>query len=262
MLRALAVDVGRRARRGLAGVGRFSRFVGGTARAAANPARLNPRVLGKVLLNQVRFSGLHAAPLTAGAATMIGAVAIIQSFTFLTGLADDYIGSLLVSVIIRELGPLVTAIILIGRSGTAMATETGSMRLNGEIEALEAYRIDPAAFIVLPRLVGAVLAMLALIVVFDALGIFGGFLVALTRMDLSLALLLGRVLEALTPRDVLLSALKAVGFGSAIALLSCSFGLDVEPSPTELPKAVTKAVVASLASVLVIDGVIAFAFYL
>lgn len=252
---------GRRARRLLAHLGSLSRLQLKLARSSLALGRLNLRLIGKIACNQILFTGLEAAPLVAVIAASIGAVSIIQSANLLTGLADDLIGALLVSVIVRELGPLVAAVILIGRSGTAMATELGSMRLSGEIEALKAYRIDPLDFVILPRVLGMVLSLFALTVLFDLVGVLGGFGISLLIKSISFALLKSRVMSALTNGDLVLSALKALLFGEAIAVLSCYFGLRVQQSPTELPQAVTRAVVASMTCVILLDG-LAAAFYL
>lgn len=261
VIRSLGL-LGRGARRLLALAGGLARFYGRFLWNSLRARRLPKRLLGKIALNQFRFTGLQAMPLIAAVAALIGAVTIIQSVQVLTGLRDDLIGTLLVSIIVRELGPLITAVILIGRSGTAMATELGAMRLNGEIEALQAHRIDPVDYVVLPRVHGAVVSMLALIVVFDLMGILGGLGIAVMVQDVSFALLEHRVMESLTNLDVLISVLKAVLFGQAIAVLSCFSGLGVRKSPTELPQAVTKAVVLSLGAVFLIDSLLAAAFYL
>jgi phospholipid/cholesterol/gamma-HCH transport system permease protein len=261
MRRILSV-LGRRTRSFFIRVGELAGLCGAIARAAVSLPRLNWTILGKITINQIRFSGLQAIPLVAIVATLIGAVAIIQASSFLAGWADDWIGSVLVSIIIRELGPLVTAIILIGRSGTAMATELGSMRLNGEIESLAAYRIDPMAFVVLPRLVGAAVSTFILIVLFDLFGVLGGLGVSRMLADISFSILLKHVLAALTNTDLALSLVKGLLFGSVTATLSCYFGLKVKISPTELPQAVTKAVVAALIAVFLADSLLAAVFYL
>ncbi|MFA5140563.1 MAG: ABC transporter permease [Elusimicrobiota bacterium] len=237
-------------------------FYGRMLSRAALPHRLNWKLLGKISLNQVYFTGLQALPLVGGIATLIGGVSIIQSFNLLTGLADSFIGTLLVSIIVRELGPLITGVILIGRSATAMATELGSMRLRGEVEILEAHRIDTIAFVVVPRVLAAVLATFVLIIVFDLMGILGGFVITLLLADISFSLLQTRVLAALTNADLLASGLKAVLFGQAVAVPACFYGLRVSRSSTELPQAVTKSVVFSLASLFLLDICVAAAFYL
>lgn len=253
--------VGRRARGLLAFVGSLARLNLALAGKLLRLPVLNLRVIGKVAANQVRFSGLEAAPLVALVAALVGGVCIIQAMNLLTGLADELIGNILVVVIVRELGPLVVAVILIGRSGTAMATELGSMRLSGEMEALKAYRIDSLDFVILPRVLAMVLSLFCLVALFDVMGLLGGFAFSALLQDLSFALLRGRVSAALTNADIVVSAVKAVLFGYAIALLSCYYGLRVRKSPTELPQAVTKAVVSSLVSVVAIDSLVAAAFY-
>lgn len=261
-MRAALRRVGRLSLEGLGHVGDASHMAAALGREALGWRRLNGRLLAKVTLDQVRFGGTQALWLVASIATIVGAVSIVQSFSVLANLADDLVGSFLVGLIVRELGPLVTAVVLLGRSGTAIATELGSMRLNGEIDALRAHRIDPLAFVVLPRVFGAVLSMLLLTVVFDLMGVLGGFAVSVLLKDLSFALLRGKFLSALTNVDLALTAAKAVLFGGAIAFSACYFGLRVERSPTELPRAVTRSVVASLVVLFVLDGVLAVALYL
>ncbi|MBI4348568.1 MAG: ABC transporter permease [Elusimicrobia bacterium] len=260
-MRGFLRRLGRRVLGFLGHVGSLARLELALARRLVPPARYNVRLCAKITLTQARFSGLHAAPLLAALGAMIGAVGILQFMTILTGVADELIGSLLVTIIVREMGPLIAAVLLIGRSGTAMATELGTMRLGGELEALAAYRIDPVAFILLPRVAGMVLAMFASIVLFDVTGLLGGSVIAVALQDLSFALLRSRVAAALTPADFVMTAAKALLFGQTIALLSCYFGLQVRRSPTELPQAVTRAVVTSLAAVFAGDAILAAASY-
>ncbi|MBI5201651.1 MAG: ABC transporter permease [Elusimicrobia bacterium] len=254
--------LGRSVRAFLRHVGTLSRLELSLARHLLVPVGYNVRLCAKITLTQARFSGLQAAPLLAALGVMIGAVGILQFVSLLAGLADDLIGKLLVTIIVREMGPLIAAVLLIGRSGTAMATELGTMRLGGELEALSAYRIDPVAFVLLPRVLGMVLAMFASIVLFDVTGLLGGSVIAVIVKDISFPLLRGRVAAALMPGDFGMTVLKAFLFGQTIALFSCYFGMGVKRSPTELPQAVTRAVVASLAGVFVADAALAAAYYL
>jgi phospholipid/cholesterol/gamma-HCH transport system permease protein len=260
-MRSALVAIGRSSREALVHVGNLARMGLALGRSAAGLAGPSRRLVLKITLSQVSFGGVQAVGLVGTIATVLGAVSIVQAFSVLTGLADDLIGSLLVGVILRELGPLVPAVLFIARSGTAIATELGSMRLNGEVQMLQAHRIDPVAFVVLPRVLGAALAMGVLVAVFDVLGMLGGFTVAMFLMDLSFALLQSKVSAALTLADVWLSMVKAVVFGGGVAMVCCYFGLRVRRSSTELPRAVTRAVVASMTLVFVVDGLLAAAFY-
>ena len=257
MMRLALQAVGSRTRGALGLVGNLADLQLAIVRKAFELPRLNLRVLGRIAASQLRFSGLQAIPIIALLAAVIGAVGIMQFVELLTGLADDLIGQLIVTIIIREMGPLITAVILIGRSGTAMATELGSMRLGGEFEALQAYRIDPLAFVILPRVGGMIAAMFGLIVVFDVVGVLGGAGIVLALRGLSFSLVQGRVAAALTNADFGLSAVKALAFGLAVSSLSCYFGMRVGRSPTELPQAVTRAVVSSLLAVFLLDALLA-----
>ncbi len=261
-MRASLILVGRWCRRALALLGRVCRLNVELAAKTVELPRKNLWLLGRLTADQVRFTGVQALPLVAGSAALVGCVAILQTMSLLTGVADELIGVILVGIIVREVGPLIAAAVLIGRSGTAMATELGSMRLSGELDALRAYRIDPLDFVVLPRVAGMVISLFGLIVCFDLVGILGGFGIALMLKDISFALLRARVLAALTNADLVLTAFKALAFGQVVAILCCHYGLEVRRSTTELPQAVTRAVVASMVSVLAIDSVLTAAFYL
>ncbi|MBI3551650.1 MAG: ABC transporter permease [Elusimicrobia bacterium] len=261
-MRARVMILGRGAVSILALVGRVFKLHAALAAKLRVLPSLNLGLLGRLTLNQIRFTGVQAVPLIAASATLIGGVSIMQTVTLLTGVADDLIGAILVGIIVREIGPLIAAAILIGRSGTAMATEIGSMRLSGEMDALKAYRIDPVDFVILPRVVGMVTAMFCLVICFDVLGVLGGFGMVLLLKDISVPQLLGRVGSALTNADLAVTVLKAVVFGQAVSVLSCHYGMSVRHSPTELPQAVTRAVVACMISVLALDSAITVAFYL
>lgn len=256
------VYIGRRARAQLMHVGRFARLLGSVAAAPAGLGRGSLRMTAKTASSQVLFTGLHAAPLIAVMAAAIGAVGILEFVSLLSGLADDLVGSLLVTIVVREMGPLIAAVVVIARSGTAMAAEIGTMRLGGQFDALQAYRVDPASFVLLPRVLGTVLALFGLIVLFDAAGLLGGAFIASAMRGFSALMLAEKVRLAMNTGDFALSLLKALLFGVSISSLSCYNGLLVRRSPTELPQAVTRGVVASLAAVFILDAVLATAFLL
>ncbi|MBI4669381.1 MAG: ABC transporter permease [Elusimicrobia bacterium] len=243
-------------------IGSLAKTTTALAGSVLRPGRLNYSIVGKIALNQMYFTGLQATPLIIVIACLIGGVAVMQSVNLLAGIADDLIGSVVVAVIVREMGPLVTAVVLVGRSGTAIATELGAMSLHGELDALKAYRIDSLCFVILPRVLGVCLSCFALAVLFDLAGILGGFAAGFLLKDISFFLLIGKVTQALTNADFAFTALKAVVFGLSIALIACHYGLLVRVSPTELPRAVTKTVVNSLAAIFIWDSLLAAMFYL
>lgn len=219
-------------------------------------------VVGRQVGLQVRFTGLDALWLVGGTALLLGAVTLIQAFSQLSGLgAENYLGTLMVLIILRELGPLLTAILVIGRSATAIAAELGAMQLNGEVDALAVHGVNPYQYLLLPRWLGMLLSLFVLVVCFDAMALGGGFLVANLKYGVSVGFYLDSVRQALSNLDFAATLLKVFLFAGAITFPACHFGLRTGRSQTELPQAVTKTVVSALVAVFALDGLIAALLY-
>ncbi|MCE1203234.1 MAG: ABC transporter permease [Holophagaceae bacterium] len=220
-----------------------------------------PVVGGQTKL-QVRFTGLDAMWLVSGTALLLGAVTLIQAFSQLSGLgAENYIGTLMVLIILRELGPLLTAVLVIGRSATAIAAELGAMQLNGEVDALATHGVNPYQYLLLPRWLGVLVSVFALVVFFDAMALGGGFLVAKLKYGLTFGFYMDSVRKTLTNRDFAATLLKVALFSGVIAFHASHFGLRIRRSQTEIPQAVTKTVVSALVAVFSLDGLIAALLY-
>ena len=165
-------------------------------------------VLG-VVLSQIYFTGFQALPLVTVLALASGSIVILQSSAQLSFLGGgDMIGNLLVVVIVRELSPLLTALIVIARSGTAVASEIGNMRVNKEIEALESMGINPLSYIVFPRLAGGVISVLCLAFYYILISLVGGFLVTKLVHGMSFEFYADSIAVAFTVEDVALFLLK------------------------------------------------------
>jgi phospholipid/cholesterol/gamma-HCH transport system permease protein len=217
----------------------------------------------EVLFKQVLFTGYDALPVVAFIALAIGAIAIIQSGNFLPIIgAEGFIGNILVTVIIRELGPLITAFFVVGRSGTAVTTEIGNMVVHHEVEALESMGVDPIRYLVLPRIFGFSASLVSLNIYFDVFAILGGFLVSKFIIVTSLGTFLSRVMNVLLLSDVILSLVKGVIFGILIALICTFRGFSVKTSATEVPQQTTKAVLNSISAMFLADGLITLIYYL
>jgi phospholipid/cholesterol/gamma-HCH transport system permease protein len=151
---------------------------------------------------------------------------------------------------VRELGPLITALAIVGRSGTAIAAELATNKVMGEVRALEGMGIDPRQYLVLPRFIGAVTSVFALLVVFDIVAIFAGFAAAsfngMTGIRYTQI-----VLQSLSPGDVWLTVAKALAFGCIVGILPSYFGISVRRAATEVPIAVSRATVASIVGVFI-----------
>jgi phospholipid/cholesterol/gamma-HCH transport system permease protein len=219
-------------------------------------------VVGGQVKLQIRFTGLDALWLVCGTALLLGAVTLIQAFSQLSGLgAENYIGALMVLIILRELGPLLTAVLVIGRSSTAIAAELGAMQLNGEVDALAAHGVNPYQYLLLPRWLGVLVSVFALVIFFDGAALGGGFLVAKLKYGVSFGFFMDSVRQALSNGDFAATLLKVLLFSGTITFPACHFGLGIRRSQTEIPQAVTKTVVSALVAIFVLDGLIAALFY-
>jgi phospholipid/cholesterol/gamma-HCH transport system permease protein len=221
------------------------------------------RTIFSVVSAQIYFSGWQALPLVSVLALVTGAIVVLQSSSQLSFLGgSDMIGNLLVVIIVRELGPLLTALVVIARSGTAVASEIGNMRANREIEALEVMGINPLSFIVFPRLLGGIISVLCLAIYYILIAILGGFFVTRLIQNMSLSFYLDSLASAVAAEDLWLFLLKNAFSGMIIFVVACYQGLSVMKSHTEVPIATTQAVVKSIGYVVVFNLTVTTLFYL
>ena len=214
----------------------------------------------RVITTQILYTGVQALSLVSVIAFLLGSSIIIQ--TNLMGSADgELLGKVLVAVVLRELAPLVTAIVIAGRSGTAMATELGNMKVNSEVLALSSLGIDPPRFIVLPRLVATIVSVLVLMIYFSVVAIVGAFVVAQLTASATWGSLYSGVSRGVMPFDLGLFLLKGVGLGAIVGWLCCHYGLQVKSSPTEVPQQASRAVVMSLLCGVVYSTFVTALFY-
>jgi phospholipid/cholesterol/gamma-HCH transport system permease protein len=205
----------------------------------------------RLAVTQVRFTALNAVGLVTLLSGILSFLVISQLTRELNGIgATDLIGTVIVVAIVRELGPLLTALVVVGRSGTAIAAELATNQVMGEVRALESMGIDPKQYLVLPRLVGSLVSVFALLVVFDLVAIMAG-LAAARFQGLPGARYFQIVLESLTNYDVWLTVFKAVAFGAIVGVVPTYFGLAVRRASTEIPIAASRAVVAALVGIFV-----------
>lgn len=237
----------------------LTRFAGAMVRSVRTYPRTAWRLWWRSVLNQVRFTAADAIPFLGTVAMALGGIVIVeasaQAIKF--GGASDTLGRLLASVIVRELGPLFTAILVIGRSGTAIAAELAACRVYGETDALEAMGVNPLHYFVLPRVVGAAISVAALTLLFDALTLGSGLLAAKLIHRISLTDYAASLRLAMRPFDPIAVTLKGAIGGAGIAALCAFEGLRAGRAPTEIPQAVTRGVVNSLLFVVLLTAVFA-----
>lgn len=221
------------------------------------------RTIISVVSAQIYFTGWQAMPLISVLSLASGTIVLLQASSNLSLLGGtEMIGNLLVAIIFREVAPLLTALVVIARSGTAVASEIGNMRANREIEALESMGINPLSYIVFPRIVGGVISVICLSFYFAAISILGGYL--LTRMihEIPFAFFVDSLVRAFAAEDMFMFIIKTGFGGMIIFVVSCYQGLLVKRSPHEVPQVTTKAVVDSIIYVTVFNMSLTALFYL
>ena len=228
-----------------------------------SPTRRGRGEVFGVITRQILFTGVDALPVVGAIALMLGLIIIIQAGITLPQVgAGAFLAKIIELTVVHELGPLLTAFIVIWRSGTAICTELGNMQVGQEIAALEAMGISLVRFLVMPRVAGMILAMICLTIYFDLIAIVGGFLVAKVHLTIPVLVYLEEIQEALTVSDVLITVIKSVLFGFTIAVICCHHGLSVRGATTEVPQQTTRAMLNTVTACLVLDIIVSVGFYL
>ncbi|MFT5435011.1 MAG: phospholipid/cholesterol/gamma-HCH transport system permease protein [Myxococcota bacterium] len=216
---------------------------------------------GAVTLEAVRI-GLNALPIVALISLLIGLVLALQSASQLRAYgADVLMAQLITGALTKEMGPLITAIIVAGRSGAAIAAEVATMQVSEEIAALRVMGLSPVRYIVVPKLKAITLTMPALTTFANVLGIIGGFIVALTYMKLSATVYFTNVWDALLLRDVLIGLLKSLAFAWIIVLIGAHKGFQAHGGAESVGQVTTESVVSGIFWVIVADAMFSLVFY-
>lgn len=216
-----------------------------------------------VVSAQIYFTGFQALPLISVLALASGSVVILQASTNLSILGGaSLLGDLMVAIVVRELAPLLTALIVIARSGTAVASEIGNMRVNKEIEALESMGIHPLSYVVFPRLMGGIISVICLAIYYVLIAILGGYLVTSLLHQLTFSYYTDSMARAFSSLDFGLFLLKNTFSGVIIFMNSCYQGFLVKQSPHEVPQVTTAAVVNSVIYVVAFNMTVTILFYL
>ena len=204
------------------------------------------------------FDGL---PISTGIGFLLGVILAFQSAAALKMFGVEvYVADLLTIGLFRELGPLVTAIILAGRSGSAFAAEIGTMKVNEEIDALTTMGLAPVRFLVLPRMAAAVCAMPILTIFAELAGLVGGAIV-LQLMDVPTVVFWSHVSSTSTLFMIGFGLVKAAIFGLLVGLIGCSAGMRTKSTADGVGVAATAAVVGGIVAIAITDGILAVLCY-
>jgi phospholipid/cholesterol/gamma-HCH transport system permease protein len=223
---------------------------------------LRPRHLRVASITRhIYETGIQAIPIVSLIAFLISVIIAYLSAQQLRQFgAEIFTVDLVAIAVLREMGVLLTAIIVAGRSGSAFAAEIGVMRLNDEIDALHSMGVDPFEVLVLPRLIGLLIALPLLTIVADAMGLAGGALLSSLLLDISLTQFIPRLQDALAPTTFWAGLIKAPVFAVLIAMVGTYRGMQVRDSSRELGRLTTVAVVQSIFLVIFADAIFAVVF--
>ena len=194
-----------------------------------------------------------------------GSTTVIQltkQFGTLEGEGRNIVAEFIVILILRELGPLFTALIVILRSAVAVTIEASYMSVLGELDAIEMQGIDPIHLICLPRLIGITVAIFCLFFIFDLVAILGGYVVAWTITDVAVGNFLQKIGKAISGVDITVGIVKAIFFGFTITVTSLYRGFRVKKAITQIPSETSKAAIECLLYCVFINIIISVIFYL
>jgi len=236
-------------------------FVGGTAQTAAgtlaHPARLRVRTV----LRHIQIAGFEALPIVGMTSMLLGIVITYQAADQLRHYgANVFVVDLMGYSMLREFAPLMTAIIVAGRSGSAYAAQIGTMVVTEEVDALRTIGIDPTELLVLPRMLALAVALPLLTVFADVTGVAGGMLMASTQLGIGAVEFTTRFAQVIHPTSVLIGVGKAVVFALVIAVVGCFQGFRTRSDADSVGRQTTLSVVQSITLVIVVDAAFSVAF--
>ncbi len=227
--------------------------------------RSAPRHLPKIL-TQLTLIGTETFAIAGLVSLFVGMVMVVQAADQLSNYTQEVLGSLVGLAMTKELGPVIMGFIVAGKSGSAIAAEIGSMRVNDEISALRTMGIEPIPFLSMPRFLAMTLALPTLVLYSDIIGIAGGALVVAFDPTISITVsqFLDNLREWLNVTDIVVGLVKGVVFGVLVSIIACAFGLRTTGGSEGVARSTTSAVVWSFVSIIIADFIIvriAFLFF-
>ncbi len=236
--------------------GRGLAFLGESAVAFLHALRRPGALRWRSLLRMLQIDGVNALPITGLLTFLIGVVIAYQGAEQLQKFGTNiFIVDLVGISLLREIAPLIVAILIAGRSGSAYAAEIGTMKVTEELDAVRTLGISPMALLVLPRALALVIALPLLTVYADALGVFGGMLIASGQLNVSFTEFVSRFEEAVAVRHLFIGIAKAPFFAVIIALVGCYQGFQIRGGVDDVGRHTTISVVQSIFLVIVFDAI-------
>ena len=213
------------------------------------------RTVRDVLARQILFTAIEALRFVSLLGLLVGVAVVLQVQLVLSTAGQSHLlGPLIVMIVVRELAPVIVNLIVIGRSGTAIIAELGIMKVSGQVRSLDVQGLDPAVYLVMPRVMGMAVSVFSLTIVFVIVSLFSGYTCGRWWgvTGLGPAAFTDSVLSALAPRDAAIFLLKTLLPSALAGILCCIEGLNIEMSATEIPRAITRGFGRSVAALFVI----------
>ena len=220
------------------------------------------KVVFQDVISQIYFTGVQSMPLVFIVALLLGGLLIIQSAEYITSVGEEFFGTMVNVIIIRELGSLLTAIIVLLRSGAAVATEMGYMAVLKETKGIEMMGINPVHYLALPRVIGISISMICLFVCFSIISILGGMLLTWMITNLEMSNLIKELSQSIGAVDLFVGMIKSLFFGIFVSLVSLYHGFNAAGALTSIPPRVSRAMVEGLILCISFSALISALFYL
>ena len=200
----------------------------------------------RLILQQVLYLGVHSVPIVSLTALFIGMAFSVQVVKELLRFgAPDLVGGVVAIAIWRELGPLMTGVVIAGRVGASIAAEIGSMKVTEQLDALKSLSVSPIRYLVTPRLASSVICLPILTLISDIIGILGGLIIGITSLQFSLLVYTEYTIKFLEMSDIYSGLIKSVAFGIIISLSGCYFGFTSKGGAAGVGKSTTSAVITA-----------------
>lgn len=242
----------------------FLTYVGEVALLLGQTGRelVKGRIDARDLLDQMAFLGVNSLPIALLTCFASGAVLALYFAPFLHRYgAESLTGGVVALAISRELAPVLTGVMVAARAGSAIAAELGTMQVSEQIDALRALAVSPVRYLVVPRVLAAVLMLPFVCALADAAGIGGGYLVAVYMQGVPAATYPNAIRQFLIPSDFIFGLIKTLAFGLIIALVGCQQGLATRGGATEVGRATTNAVVIAIVLIYLSNFFLAYALF-
>ena len=212
----------------------------------------------RLLIDQMGAIGVGSLGLVIIVSLFTGGVAAVQAaYQFQNVVPMRFLGAVILRSVIIELGPVLTALVVGGRVGAAIAAELGTMKVTEQIDALRAMGVNPIRYLVVPRVFASTVMLPVITILSDAIAILGGFIVAVVTIKINPGTYTNSLKDFFYTKDLMSGLIKALIFGNVIGTMGCFYGFATEGGAEGVGKATTRAVVASCVLVLVLDYVLA-----